>query len=67
MAITERIATPKSEALKPMLWYLGITLAPLAAASYSGNERVLNWMLGLRRHRRRQLLRSLLVASHLAP
>jgi hypothetical protein len=45
MALGDRIPTPRSEALKPMLWYLGITLSPTAVASFSGNDRVLSWML----------------------
>lgn len=40
-----RFPTPKSEALKPMLWYLGVTLAPAAVSSFSGHERVVNWIL----------------------
>lgn len=44
-ALGARIASPKSEALKPMLWYVAITLGPLSVASFSGNDRVLTWML----------------------
>ena len=45
MPLGGRIPSPKSEALKPVLWFVAITVGPLAAASYSGNDRVLTWML----------------------
>jgi hypothetical protein len=41
-----RIPSPKSEALKPMLWYLGVTLAPAAITAFSGRETVTYVMLG---------------------
>jgi hypothetical protein len=37
---TERFPSPKSEALKPMLWYLAVTLSPTAVASFSTREAV---------------------------
>lgn len=45
MPLGQRIPSPKSEALKPMLWYLAITLGPLSVTSFSGNTRVIDWML----------------------
>lgn len=45
MPWSDRIPTPKSEALKPALWYLGITLSPAAVASFSANEKVITWSL----------------------
>jgi hypothetical protein len=32
---TGRFPSPKSEALKPMLWYLAVTLTPTTVASFS--------------------------------
>src|SRR5262245_26065754 len=41
-----RFPSPKSEALKPMLWYLAATLVPAAATAFSGRETVTYIMLG---------------------
>jgi hypothetical protein len=42
---TGRFPSPKSEALKPMLWYLAVTLSPTAVASFSAREVVATVML----------------------
>ena len=42
---SERLPSPKSEALKPMLWYLAVTLSPTAVASFSAREAVATVML----------------------
>jgi hypothetical protein len=41
-----RFPSPKSEALKPMLWYLAVTLLPVALTAFSGRETVTYVLLG---------------------
>ena len=41
MSAGARIPSPKSEALKPMLWYLGITITPTSLTAFSNKDWVL--------------------------
>jgi hypothetical protein len=45
MRLTHRLPSLRFEALKPMVWYVALTLGLFALTSFSANERVLNWML----------------------